>query len=82
MVKNWHIENDKYLNLYFSDLNKEEIELMVRKTYETIDELDEKLNFEETNNPKTVLERILKELDDFCENCMPVIIGLISEKIR
>ena len=78
MVKNWHIENDKYLNLYFSDLNKEEIEHNVKKTYEIIDELDEKLNFEETNNPKIVLERISKELDDFCESCMPVIIGLIS----
>eukprot|EP00347_Sterkiella_histriomuscorum_P007658 403348070 len=81
-VKNWHIENDKYLNLYFIDLNKDEIEQNVKKFYETIDDLDDKLNFQDTNSPKIVLEKINKELDDFCESCMPVILGLISEKIR
>ena len=29
MVKFWHIENDKYLNLYFSDLSKDDIESTV-----------------------------------------------------
>ena len=65
----------------FSDLNKEEIEATVKKVYETIDDLEDKLNFEEVE-PKIVLERIAKELDDFCESCMPVIVGLISDKIR
>ncbi len=58
MVKFWHIENDKYLNLYFSDLSKDDVESTVKKTYETIHELEDKLNFEETNNPRLVLDRV------------------------
>lgn len=66
----------------FSDLNKNEIEQTVKNAYETIDRLEEKLNFEDTDNPRIVLDRVGKELDEFCESCMPVIAGLLSEKIR
>lgn len=54
----------------------------MKNAYETIDRLEEKLNFEDTDNPRIVLERVGKELDEFCESCMPVIAGLLSEKIR
>ena len=82
LVKNWHNENEKYLIMSFSDLNKNEIEQTVKNAYETIDRLEDKLSFEDTENPRIVLERVGKELDEFCESCMPVIAGLLSEKIR
>lgn len=82
LANKWHWENDKFLVMSFSDLNKEEVEQTVKKSYETIEQLDKLLNFEDTDNPRIVLERIGKELDDFCEICMPVIVGLLSEKIR
>ena len=70
------------MNLYFSDLNKDEIESMVINSYQIIEDLETKLVFEDTNSPQLVLERINKELDDFCDTCIPIVLGLKSEKIK
>mmetsp|Transcript_9200 Transcript_9200/g.8584 ORF Transcript_9200/g.8584 Transcript_9200/m.8584 type:complete len:86 (+) Transcript_9200:178-435(+) len=66
----------------FSELNKDEIELCIKKAYETLESLEPELNFEETENPRLVLEKLQKEIDEFCDSCMPVIVGLLSDKIR
>jgi hypothetical protein len=82
LVSKWHYENDRYLVMSFSDLIKEEVEENIRNAYKTIHELDSVLNFDETDNPKIVLERLSKDLDEFCTTCMPIIVGLLSEKIK
>jgi len=81
-VWQWRGENDIWLNVPFSELNKEEIEGMIRQTYQIFEDLEGLLTFEDTNIPKEVLHNITEEVNCFCEESLPVIIGLRSEKIR
>jgi hypothetical protein len=66
----------------FSDLNSDEIINGIKKAYEVLEKVDPELNFEESDNPKNVKNKLGIEIDEFCDTLLPVIVGLHSEKIR